>query len=134
MTKLVSLLIICFTPFLSFSQIDIIQNIDSRNVQNLDGRWHYIIDPYETGGNNFFKNKTQQSKSELIEYDFAKSPTMNVPGEWNSQEEKSLCYEGTIWYEHDFEINLQAGKKYFICFKSALTGGTMGALPLMYCL
>ena len=117
MAKLVSLLI-CFTPFFCFSQIDIIQNIDSRHVQSLDGRWHYVIDPYETGGNNFFKNKTQQSKWDLIEYDFAKSSTMNVPGDWNSQEEKLLFYEGTIWYEQDFEVNIETGKKYFIYFKS----------------
>ena len=50
----------------------------------------------------FFENKQQQSKSELIEYNFDKSPTLNVPGDWNSQNEELLYYEGTIWYEHDF--------------------------------
>ncbi len=112
-------LITCCVAFSAASaQVDVIQNIDSRNTQNLDGRWHYIIDPYETGSNNFYKNKEQQSKSDLIEYDFAKSPTLNVPGDWNSQNDQLLFYEGTVWYEHDFNISLQQGKKYFLYFKS----------------
>lgn len=118
MIKLALIFTICLLSNLSFSQTNVIQNIDARDVKSLDGRWHYIIDPYETGGNNFFKNKTQESKSALIEYDFSNSPAMNVPGDWNSQEEKLLFYEGTVWYEHDFEANLRPGKKYFIYFKS----------------
>ncbi len=27
----------------------LIQNVYGRNIQSLNGRWHYIIDPYETG-------------------------------------------------------------------------------------
>src|SRR6185312_7702984 len=100
------------------AQVNIIQNIDGRNIQNLDGCWHYIIDPYETGNNNFYKNREQQSKSDLIEYDFAKSPALNVPGDWNSQNDKLLFYEGTVWYEHDFNAKVEQGKKYFLYFKS----------------
>ncbi len=100
------------------AQVDVIQNVDSRNIQNLDGRWHYIIDPYETGSNNFYKNREQQSKSDLIEYNFARSPTLNVPGDWNSQSDKLLFYEGTVWYEHNFNVTVETGKKYFLYFKS----------------
>src|SRR5580693_6027594 len=104
-----------------------IQNIKGRNIQNLDGRWHYIVDPYETGFvgflgkkadenglGGFFENRQQKSKSELVEYDFAKSPTLNVPGDWNSQAEKLLFYEGTIWYQHDFYVQMKPGKRYFL--------------------
>ena len=100
------------------AQVDIIQNIDSRNIQNLDGRWHYIIDPYETGNNSFYQNKEQKSKSDLLEYDFAKSTMLNVPGDWNSQDDKLLYYEGTVWYEHDFNVSPRPGKRYFLYFKS----------------
>ena len=79
--------------FAASAQVDIIQHIDARNIQNLDGRWHYIIDPYETGNGRFYQNKEQQSKSDLIEYDFAKSPTLNVPGDWNSQHDQLVFYE-----------------------------------------
>lgn len=111
--------ILCTAIFVSASaQVDIIQNIDARNIHNLDGRWHYIVDPYETGNGSFFKNREQQSKSDLIEYDFAKSLTLNVPGDWNSQDDKLLFYEGAVWYEHDFNVNLNPVKKYFLYFKS----------------
>ena len=66
----------------------------------------------------FFENKQQQSKSELIEYNFEKSPTLNVPGDWNSQDEKLLYYEGTIWYEHDFVFHPQPNKRYFLRFNA----------------
>lgn len=112
----------------SFSQ-QVIQNIKARNIQNLDGRWHYIVDPYENGfynyrrkpievegGSGYFQNKKQTSPSQLLEYDFEKSPTLNVPGDWNSQVEKLELYEGTVWYQRDFTVNKKNGKRYFLHF------------------
>ena len=119
MKKYLVFFIICNTLcFYTSAQVNIIQNIDARNFNNLDGRWHYIVDPYETGNNAFYQNKQQQSKSDLIEYDFAKSPALNVPGDWNSQDDKLLYYEGTVWYEHDFNVSPKPGKRYFLYFKS----------------
>jgi beta-glucuronidase len=103
-----------------------------RNYLNLDGRWHYIVDVYETGFRGFqgaradeeenlggfFENKQQQSKSELIEYNFDKSPTLNVPGDWNSQDEKLLYFEGTVWYQRSFNFHPQADKRYFLRFNA----------------
>ena len=114
------------------AQSTFIQNIYARNYVNLDGRWHYIIDPFETGFRGFqgakaddenklggfFENKQQQSKSELVEYNFEKAPTLNVPGDWNSQDKELLYYEGTVWYEHDFNIHPQPNKRYFLRFNA----------------
>ena len=124
------LLLACF--IYTNAQVNFIQNIKARNIQNLDGRWHYIIDPFETGYNKssdkpgeenksigFFANKEPQSKTDLQEYGFKNSPTLNVPGDWNSQDEKLLFYEGTIWYEHDFNVDVKPGKKYFLNFGAA---------------
>lgn len=116
----------------TYAQSSFIQNVYARNCLNLDGRWHYIIDPFETGFRGFqgattddngklggfFENKQQQSKSELSEYNFYKSPTLNVPGDWNSQNEQLLYYEGTVWYEHDFDFHPQPDKKYFLRFNA----------------
>lgn len=122
-------LLLAFTTNTATAQVNFIQNIKARNIQNLDGRWHYIIDPYETGFRGFlgaqaddnglggfFENKQQQSKSELIEYDFSKSPTLNVPGDWNSRNNALLFYEGAIWCQHDFTVQLKKGKRYFLNF------------------
>lgn len=105
--------------FNSTAQINFIQNIHARNIYNLDGRWHYLIDPYKIGEpSNFYLNlnSKKQSKSELIEYDFNTAPALQVPGDWNSQDEKLLYYEGTIWYERDFYVQPKTGKRYFLNF------------------
>ena len=129
------LLLFFLMPFYfvnAFSQSNFIQNIYSRNYLNLDGKWHYIIDPFETGFRGFqgakadenenltgfFENKQQQSKSDLIEYNFDKSAVLNVPGDWNSQDEKLLYYEGTVWYEHAFVFHPQQNKRYFLRFNA----------------
>ena len=66
-----------------------IQNIYGRNIQSLNGRWHYIIDPYETGyydyrrmpydqsasgKGGFYDDRKQKDKGELIEYSFDQAP------------------------------------------------------------
>ncbi len=109
----------------------LIQNIAVRQSLNLNGRWNYIIDPYETGyydyrrqpydqsasgKGGFYDDKKQKDPSELIEYDFDASPTLKVPGDWNSQEEKLSLYEGTIWYRRKFAVSPEAGKRYFLSF------------------
>ena len=108
-----------------------IQNIAARKRIDLDGRWNYIIDPYETGyydyrhqpydqspsgKGGYFDDKKQLDKNELIEYDFDHSPTLKVPGDWNSQDNKLLFYEGTIWYRRNFKFTHQPGTRYFLCF------------------
>lgn len=97
----------------------LLTNTPNRNVASLNGSWHYIIDPYETGYYNyryqpydqtdpdnssaFFNNYHPKNTMELVEYDFDKSPTLWVPGDWNSQKSELLYYEGTIWYKKSFQ-------------------------------
>ncbi|MEP6682589.1 MAG: glycoside hydrolase family 2 TIM barrel-domain containing protein [Parafilimonas sp.] len=132
MKKNLLLIFLLFSCIRIYAQSSLIQNIYARHYLNLDGRWHYIIDPFETGFRGFqgakaddenkltgfFENKQQQSKSELSEYNFSTSPTLNVPGDWNSQDEKLLYYEGTVWYEHDFVVHPQPNKRYFLRFNA----------------
>lgn len=102
------------------------QNSMNRESHSLNGKWHYIVDPYETGyydyryqprdqkknpsADAFFLNSKAASKSDRIEYDFDNSPVLNVPGDWNSQSEKLFYYEGTIWYKRSFEFT-KSGEK-----------------------
>jgi beta-glucuronidase len=109
----------------------IVQNIGARVEINLDGPWNYIIDPYETGyydyrrqpydqsapgAGGFFEDKKQTDKGQLIEYDFDQSPTLKVPGDWNSQDDKLLYYEGTLWYRRIFQLTQKAHRRYFLYF------------------
>lgn len=94
------------------------------NINNLNGKWHIIIDPYDNGFYNYryeesptgyFKNKIAKL-SELVEYSFDHDNTLHVPADWNSQQDQLLFYEGTIWYKRDFEFQPQAGKKTYLHF------------------
>jgi len=124
--------ILFFIPFISLSQ-DLIINTSNRNTTSLNGNWNYIVDPYEMGyynyryepydqldnNNNsaFYNNYHTDDKMELVEYDFDKSGTLIVPGDWNSQKEKLFYYEGTIWLKRSFDYKiLNENNRLFIYF------------------
>ena len=44
-----------------------------------------------------------------VDYDFSKSPTLKVPGDWNTQRPEFFWYEGLMWYEKDFTYDLKPG-------------------------
>lgn len=112
-----------------------ITNVYGRSTFTLNGKWNYIIDPYENGyydyryepydknpnpTGGYFLDRHPASKAELIEYDFDKSPALMVPGDWNSQDDKLLYYEGTIWYRRIFEYTKKAAdNRLFVYFGAA---------------
>jgi len=75
---------------------------DMRPATSLNGDWHTIVDPYFNGFPGYARNQKQEPGGRVIEYDFSKSPTLKVPGDWNTQRDSLLYYEGPIWYERDF--------------------------------
>lgn len=110
---------------------DLINNILNRKFISLNGRWNYIIDPYENGYYNyrrqpydaagedlrgFYANYKPKDKTERVEYDFDLSPAMTIPGDWNSQVNELKFYEGTIWFKRNFVINKKDDKRYFLYF------------------
>jgi beta-glucuronidase len=114
---------------------EIILNSYGRNTLSLNGKWNYIIDPYENGyydyryepfdlnpntQGGYFLDRQPKDKSELLEYNFDKSPTLMVPGDWNSQDNRLLYYEGTIWYRKLFNYKKSdPGHRVFIYFGGA---------------
>jgi len=109
----------------------LLQHILGRDHQSLNGRWNYIVDPYETGYYNyrrepfdatpsgkggFYDDLPPPQKGELVEYNFDLSPTIKVPGDWNSQDEKLVFYEGTVWMRRQFDAAPREGKRYFLYF------------------
>ncbi|KAF1685270.1 beta-glucuronidase [Pseudoxanthomonas broegbernensis] len=91
----------------------------TRATQSLDGEWKAIVDPYENGYYNyryepfdrqpepppgaFFTDSKMRTPSELIEYDFDKSISLQVPGDWNTQDPRLYYYEGSVWYRKKFD-------------------------------
>lgn len=107
--------------------MNLIQNPYNRNPQSLAGDWHYIIDPYETGfydllGDEnpfgYFRNLTPDDHW-ASEYNFKQSPTMKVPGDWNTQEPTLLWYEGTLWYFRELPDAEVDGGRTFLRFCAA---------------
>jgi beta-glucuronidase len=95
----------------------LIANIPGRSSVSLDGTWHTIIDPYENGlGGRYFEDRKPTNPNELIEYNFDTSPTLNVPGDWNSQRDSLLFYEGPVWYQRTFPYTKHAGERLFVYF------------------
>ncbi|MEO5942881.1 MAG: glycoside hydrolase family 2 TIM barrel-domain containing protein [Ferruginibacter sp.] len=128
---MILILLAVFINSAAFSQSGLLQNVFGRTHTSLNGRWNYIIDPYEmgyydyrhtpfdqsaSGTGGFYDDRKQINKSDLVEYDFDLSPTMNVPGDWNSQSEKLSLYEGTIWLRKKFNIDPVENKRYVLYF------------------
>ena len=90
----------------------VLTGADRRPATSLNGEWASIVDPYFSGlfsfhheekKNGYFMNyKAKPGDPFPTEYDFSKAPKLKVPGDWNTQRESLMFYEGPIWYEKDF--------------------------------
>ena len=99
-------------------------DVGHRTTISLNGPWHAIVDPYDTGlkdyrshlrsQDGFFQNAKPKTPQDLIEYSFDKSETLNVPGDWNTQRPALLFYEGTVWYEKSFVFHPKPNIRVFL--------------------
>ena len=99
----------------------ILTGADRRPALSLDGEWATIVDPFFSGlfsfhheekKNGFFLNyKPKPGDPFPTEYDFSKAPKLKVPGDWNTQRESLMFYEGPIWYERDFNYEVKPGSR-----------------------
>ena len=95
----------------------LIANVPGHKTTSLSGAWHIIVDPLESGLNaEYFRNRKPKDKRDLVEYDFEASETLNVPGDWNTQKEKLLFYEGPLWYEKSFTYSKRERTRVFVYF------------------
>ncbi|MEJ2299611.1 MAG: glycoside hydrolase family 2 TIM barrel-domain containing protein, partial [Woeseiaceae bacterium] len=107
---------------------ELLQNPYARAAVNLDGDWHVIPDPYENGYYNhrfeprkdgYFLARQQKDPGELVEYDFRTSQVLQVPGDWNSQDDRFFFYEGTMWYFRSFDLQPAGDTRYLLYFGAA---------------
>ena len=96
----------------SAESLPAIQNVGAYESLSLNGEWNYIVDVQEEGYYDyrmnptrwgFFVNAKPQKPEDLIEYDFDKSPTMQIPSDWNTKDERLFFYEGTVWFKKSFQ-------------------------------
>ena len=100
------------TAWAEGNDLPLIQNVAAYESMLLNGKWNYIVDVQEEGYYDyrmnpmrwgFFQNAKPQRPEDLIEYDFDKSPSMQIPGDWNTQDERLFFYEGTVWFKRSFQ-------------------------------
>jgi beta-glucuronidase len=104
-----------------------------REAISLNGEWKIIVDPYEKGyynyrmdpfdkmdpnlGLGYFADLKAKTPSDMLEYDFDNSKSLQVPGDWNTQNPNLYYYEGTIWYRKKFDApSVQNTNRIFLYF------------------
>ncbi|MBR2205080.1 MAG: beta galactosidase jelly roll domain-containing protein [Prevotella sp.] len=107
---------VLFPAMAAAETLPVIQNVNAYESLSLNGEWNYIVDVQEEGYYDyrmkptpwgFFRNAKPQKPEDLIEYDFDKSPTMQIPGDWNTQDERLFFYEGTVWFKKTFHVSMR---------------------------
>jgi len=94
----------------------LIANVAARSTMSLNGAWQVIVDPFDNGKDRFFHDAKPKDKQDLVEYSFDASPVMDVPGDWNTQRESLMFYEGTVWYRRLFEFHKRPATREFVYF------------------
>ena len=102
-----------------------VANVMARQTTSLNGQWNYIVDVQEEGYYDyrmnptrwgFFRNAKPQRPEDLIEYDFDKAPTMKVPGDWCTQDQRLFFYEGTVWFKKSFQVSKPSDHRKLLYF------------------
>jgi len=102
----------------------LITNVGGRQTTSLDGVWRTIVDAFETGyydyryqprADGYFLDRKAKDETDRVEYSF--DTTLLVPGDWNTQRESLLLYEGTVWYRRTFDDPRESGtSRLFVWF------------------
>ena len=138
MKKYFAFLFLLCTTLVSAQQNNLkplLQNAFNRTQTLLDGQWHYIVDPYETGYRDhrnwkpfdekenwkdaaapYWQNASREDKTQRVEYDFQNSPVLEVPGDFNHQKPELTYYEGTLWYFREFNYAKPANNTTYLYF------------------
>jgi len=106
----------------SLSQENLINNIPGRETYSLNGKWKYLLDPYDEGKGEwygFYKDSMPTDPTARVEYGFEYADWLYVPGDWNSQKPELLHYEGILWYRKRIDFQPKKDKRYFLHFDGA---------------
>ncbi len=92
-------------------------NIDGRKTISLNGTWDAIIDPAGVGDwRQIWLEKKPEKKTDFIEYSFEGGPSLQVPGDFNTQMPELTYEECTVWYRKIFNYQKDSSKRLFLYF------------------
>ncbi len=112
------------------AQTPLITDIPARKSLSLNGKWQYIVDPYETGSYDYrwkerkendrdayWNSDVPENKSDRKEHGYSDKYSINVPGDWNTQVPQLFYYEGNVWYKKSFDYQKsESSNKLFLYF------------------
>ncbi len=96
-------------------------NIAGRDTVSLNGAWNVVVDEHDIGakglfGSAYYDVPEPLTGMELVEFSFDPRRQLQVPGDWNSQDARLFRYRDPVWYQRDFELEKQAGERYYLHF------------------
>ena len=92
-------------------------NVDARKTISLNGTWDAIIDPAGVGDwRQIWMEKKPEKKTDFVEYSFEGGPSLQVPGDFNTQMPELTYEECTVWYRKIFNYQKDSTKKLFLHF------------------
>ncbi len=110
---------LCLFTAISFNlhAQDAMINVDARKTISLNGTWDAIIDPAGVGEwRQIWLEKKPEKKTDFVEYSFEGGPSLQVPGDFNTQMPELTYEECTIWYRKIFNYQKDSTKRLFLHF------------------
>ncbi|MFI3322955.1 MAG: glycoside hydrolase family 2 TIM barrel-domain containing protein [Rikenellaceae bacterium] len=115
-TRLLLLILALFTLQTATAQTAM-QNVMARERQSLNGKWYVLTDIMDNGvKNKWGAPKENTDLLKLNELYYEGGMTLNVPGDWNSQNPEFVYYEAPMWYKRNFYYKKEDGKRQFLHF------------------
>jgi beta-glucuronidase len=128
-----ALFVFAFSPVIAQSASDpVLASADMRPALDLDGPWHWSIDPFRDGEGGFQGGKpgaghrrydeidtTAAMKADvnaLYEYDMDRSPVAQLPQSFVTLSPEMRYYNGLVWFQRHFTAHPQPGKRAFLRF------------------
>jgi beta-glucuronidase len=106
------------------SQPLLIASPGSRRRTGLGGLWHYVIDPFDIARRkprqrrSLWRDELEVPGGPLIEYEWDTSPTMRLPGDWNSRVTELAFYDGPIFFRRRFDAEATGSERLFLHFEA----------------
>mgnify|MGYP002780077711 CR=1 FL=1 len=106
-------------------------NLPGRQRTALDGTWKFVLDPFDVAGRkpgrrrSFWLNTIETRETGLIEYEWASSDDIAVPGEWNSARPDLTYYEGPVYFRRELAAGPRPGLRQFLHFEAVNYAATV---------
>jgi len=110
----------------------VLDSADTRPGVDLDGPWHWSVDPFREGAAGFHGEEpgpghrryaeidtTAAMKADpraLYEYDMDRSPVAQLPQSFVTLSPQMRYYNGLVWFQRHFTARPEPGKRAFLRF------------------